>query len=216
VDDAVNTKLGMAMLPWLAFDLVTRAPGVGMGTAGAMALGAAWVIGRRSLRTGTATAVEATAVFSFAPVAIVGAVAAPGAAAELARWAIPLSTAALAAVMGATLLRTPATTDYARLCVPPQAAGSPRFGIINMSLTATWALAVASVAGAQALSASVHGATLSSVLGWLVPLGIVVAVAKATSGMWVDYQERYVTVAPFASTTEDLLWDFPLWPSEDA
>ncbi len=83
-------------------------------------------------------------------------------------------------------------------------------------LTATWALAIASVAGSQALGAYVQVDPLYSVVAWLVPLAIVVAAAKATSGMWVDYQERYATVGSSASMTEGLLWDLPLWPSEDA
>jgi len=205
----VNNRLCAAFLPWLVFDLVCRAGGDGVGFAAAAALAAALVTAAPDLRAHTPSTVETTGIVLFA-VLVATAVAAPGPASLLAHAAVPVTTGALALVLLLSTLRMPATTDYARKSVRPSTAHDPRFGIVNTTMTALWGVAVALVAGSQAVAAFVTGPHVASVFGWLVPLGILLAVAKATAGLWSDYHERDVARSQGDSLVDGLLWDVGL------
>jgi len=125
------------------------------------------------------------------------------------RGAAPITTAGLAIVLLASLLGSPATSDYARPLVPARAAGSPRFAIINMGITAVWGAALLLVAGSQAVAGLAGGAHAVSVFGWLVPLGVLLGGARGSAGMWADYHERYVEFGSQAPAVDGLLSDLP-------
>jgi hypothetical protein len=202
----VNNRLCAAFLPWLVFDLVART-GDGVAFAAAAALATAVVVAFPNLRAHAPTTVETTGAVVFALVAITAGVAAPGPSSLLAQSALPVTTGVLAAVMLLSLLWTPATADYARKCVRPSTAEGPRFAIINMTMSAVWGVAFVLVAGSQAAAAFVHGPHLASVFGWLAPLALLLAVTKATAGLWADYHEREVVRAHTDSLMDGLLWD---------
>ena len=201
----MNNRLCAAFLPWLVFDLVVRAGGDGIAFAAAAALVCALVVAAPALRVHAPSTVETTGIALFAGLAF--AAAAPGSTTLLLRGAVPLTTGTLGLVLLLSLLRTPATAEYARKCVRPSTADAPRFSIINMTMTAFWGIAVALVAGSQAIAAFTTGRHLASIFGWLVPLGLLLAVAKATAGLWSDYHERDEARAHGDSLVDGLLWD---------
>jgi hypothetical protein len=209
----VNNRLCAAFLPWLVFDLVVRTGTDGLTFAALAALVTALAIAAANLRARATTTVENTSMVMFSGLAIAATIASPGPGTALARCAVALTTSGLALVLLVSLMRVPVTAEYSRNCVRPSAAESPRFAIINMTLTALWGTAFALVAGSQAVAAFVGGQHVASVFGWLVPLGILLAVAKATAGLWADYHEREVARGQGASLVDGLLWDFP--PSFD-
>jgi hypothetical protein len=202
----VNNRLCAAFLPWLVFDLVVRT-GDGVAFAAAAALATAVVVALPNLRAHAPTTVETTGAVVFATVAIAAGVATPGPTSPLAGGAVPVTTGALAAVMLLSLLRTPVTADYARKCVRPSTAESPRFAIINMTMSALWGVAFVLVAGSQAVAAYAQGPHVASVFGWLVPVALLLAVTKATAGLWADYHERELLRAHTDSLVDGLLWD---------
>lgn len=202
----MSNRLCAAFLPWFVFDLVARS-GDEVGFAAAAAMVTALVIAAPDLRTHTPTTMESTGIVLFAGLAIAAGITVPGPASSLGRASVPLTTGVLAAVLLLSLLRVPATADYARTSVRPSTADGSRFAIINMTMSALWGVAFVLVAGSQVIAAFVPGAHLASVFGWLVPLGILIATIKATTGLWADYHERDVAGAQGDSLVDGLLWD---------
>ncbi|HXX89930.1 MAG TPA: hypothetical protein VEI83_06890 [Acidimicrobiales bacterium] len=209
----MNNRVCAAFLPWFVFDLVVRCAGESLTFAAFAALVVGLVVALPSLRGRSATTVETTSIVLFGGLAIAGAVVSPDPHSTLMRGSVGLTTAGLAAVMLLSLMRTPATTDYARRCVPRTTAESPRFAILNMTLTAVWGVAFALVAGSQAVAGFVSGPHIASISGWLVPLGILLATTRATAGLWADYHERDAVLGQGATLVDGLLWDLP--PSFD-
>jgi hypothetical protein len=203
---AVNNRLCAAFLPWLVFDLVART-GDGIAFAAGAALATAAVVALPNLRAHAPTTVETTGAVVFAGLAIAAAIAAPAPSSLFARIAVPLATGLLALVMLGSLLRVPATADYARKCVRPSTADGPRFAIINMTMSALWGVAFVLVAGSQTAAAFVAGPHVASVFGWLVPLAVLLAVTRATAGLWADYHERDVAGARADDLMDGLFWD---------
>jgi len=209
----VNSRLCAAFIPWLVFDLMSRSGNDGVTFAAMVALASALAIAAPRLRSRAQTTVENTSIVLFSGLAIAAAIASPGPDSALARAAVALTTGGLALVLLSSLLRVPATAEYARHCVRPSATESPRFSIINMTLTALWGTALALVAGSQAVAAFVGGHHVASIFGWLAPLGILLAAARATAGLWSDYHERETARDQGTSLVDGLLWDIP--PSFD-
>jgi len=203
----VNNRLCAAFLPWLVFDLVARTGGDGVAFAAIAALASALVVAMPRLRAHAPTTVETTGIVLFAGLAVAAGVVAPGPTSLLDRAAVPVTTGVLGLILLLSLLRVPASADYARASVRPSTAEGPRFAIINMTMSALWGVAFVLVAGSQSVAAFVAGPHVASVFGWLVPIALLVAVTKATAGLWSDYHERDIDRAQSDSLVDGLLWD---------
>jgi hypothetical protein len=203
----MTPRIYLGFLPWVVFAFVGRTVSGGVAWGAAAALATAVIIAVASARSGSVTLLGISAVALFAGLTVVGALDQHDAGGFLQQYFRAIAAGAMTLIAFVSTRFTPFTEPYTRQIVPRKFWETPRFKRVNAELSRIWATTFFTIALSFTAAALINSHAGSTVLNWIVPIGLTLRGVRAASRLWDDeYDHDSMTLDAMLDQTD--LWEF--------